>query len=71
MFRIIIEEIKREKYTKKEYQKVADTGNERDGRGVYEYVSTEDERDVITKVLEQVRDDIDLPEIIKAVNELD
>ena len=54
----------------KEYKKIADTGNEKDGGIVYGYVYSDSIEQGETLVLKQTLDTIDLPAVIKAINGL-
>lgn len=71
MYRISITKVEEKEVTKKEYQKTADTGNERDNGAVYGYVPYTTTERIETKVLDQVSDEIDLTKVIKAVNNID
>lgn len=53
-----------------EYKKVADTGNKQDGGPVYDYVWRDVEKEIETNVLTQTVDDLDLKDVIKAINNL-
>lgn len=53
-----------------EYKKISDTGNKQDGGPVYDYVWREVEREVETNILTQTVDDIDMKDVIKAINNL-
>lgn len=67
-FIITVVEVKHEPKKSKQWLKVADTGNKRDGKAVYDYV----ESDVIERsekeLYKQEVNDIDLVSIITAVN---
>lgn len=70
MYKIKITKITEEPYTRKEYEKIADTGNKEDGKSVYGYVTTEDIREVENEILRQEVEEIDLKSILKAINNL-
>lgn len=53
-----------------EYQRVADTGNPRDGGIVYEYVNVVKRLNDNRDIYEQEVDSLDLPAVIRAVNGL-
>ncbi len=55
---------------KREYERVADTGNPRDNGAMYDYVDCLGERTVETDILKQTLEDIDLPAVIKAINKI-
>lgn len=67
-YRILIEKIETEPFDKQEWQKVADTGNSRDGGPVYGYTACPTVREVTTKLLEQTLERLDLQAIILAAN---
>lgn len=69
-YKIIITKIDRVVKGESEYKKVADTGNKQDGGPVYDYVWREVEKEVETNVLTQEVDDLDLRDVIKAINNL-
>lgn len=77
MYKITIEKIETKKVTEKEYQKLRepydnekeqDIGNKNDPQ--YGYVDVELEKDIKTIVLEQSVENLDIPEVIKAINEI-
>jgi len=49
--------------TTKEYQRIADTGNERDGKTVYDYIPVEKETDVERDVLDCTVANLDLQNV--------
>ena len=68
--KITVIKIETKKYTKSRYEKIADTGNEKDNGAVYDYVQSEDEEEVETTLFEQTVEDMpDLMEVIKAFNQ--
>lgn len=69
-YKITITKIDRVVKGESEYKKVADTGNKQDGGPVYDYVWREVEKEVETNVLTQEVDDLDLRDVIKAINNL-
>ena len=72
MFKIKIQEVKEVTFNNTtDYQRVADSGNERDDGAVYEYVPHPDTKTVETTMLEQNVDAIDLCAVIKAINGID
>jgi hypothetical protein len=70
MYKITIEKIETVKYMARDYEKIADTGNKQDNGPVYGYVEHPEERQATTTILEQTIETLDLPEVIKAVNQL-
>ena len=62
--------VKKEKYntTDKSWEKIADTGNEKDNGSVYDYVETEVTREKEEAVYTQHVEKLDLKEVIDAVN---
>lgn len=71
LFRITITKVEREEWSKKEHQKVADSGNTRDGGPIYEYVAAPPEaRKVETTVYSQETEVADIRTVIAAVNGL-
>lgn len=70
MYKIIITKFEEVNRTRNEYVKVADSGNERDGGSVYDYVpNTTVEKREIT-ILEQSIENLDMPAVIKAINNI-
>lgn len=73
-YRVVIEMVTvAEVGPKREYKKLADTGNERDGGPVHGYVEVPDrvETEVVTtQVFEQVVEELDLLAVVRAVNGL-
>lgn len=57
-------------YTKREWKQVVDTPD-KNHEEIYRYVDSQAEKDVETKIFEQVAEDLDLPAVIKAVNKMD
>jgi predicted transcriptional regulator len=70
MYKIEITHVEQVNRQDRSYEKVADTGNERDGGPVYEYVTFDAVKNIERKVLEQVVDNLDLAAVIKAINGL-
>lgn len=70
--RIFVSEIEDVQINKREYQRVADTGNKRDNGAVYEYVEFKDTEKVETVIFKQEMPEgkFDLVEVIKAVNSI-
>lgn len=69
-FRITIEKIEKVTVRDRDYQKLADTGNEKDGGPIYGYVNFEKETTTSITILDQRVDELDLPTVIKAVNKI-
>ena len=70
MYKITIEQIETKDYVAREYEKIADTGNEKDGGAVYGYVTSPSTREVRTTVLEQTVEALSIPAVIRAINNL-
>lgn len=70
MYRVTITEITSEKRPTREYEKLADTGNDRDGGAVYGYVETEWWLRTEREVLKQEVEALDVAAVIRAVNNL-
>ena len=72
MIEVKITRVDVETRTSREYQQVADTGNERDGGRVFAYVPCEKQERVERVLLHQQIDDgaFDLDDVIRAVNGL-
>lgn len=72
MYKITITKTEEVEVIEKEYQKVADTGNERDDGAVYEYVMSPSIKQKETTVLIQSLDEeeLDLKAVVKAINRL-
>jgi hypothetical protein len=70
-YKISISRIDQVDILKREYQRVADTGNERDNGPVYDYAICPTTTLVETEILKQeITEDIALKEIIRAINNL-
>ena len=55
----------------KSYQKVADTGNDRDGGSVYEYVEKPEDKVQVEEVIySQIVEDLRLSSVIAAINNI-
>lgn len=71
MIRILIEKEVKQDSVGREYQKIADSGNDRDAGAVYAYVEFPSTKTVTTKIMEQfVSDDLDIPAVIAVINGL-
>lgn len=70
MFRVEIVEVTERQTTRHNYQKVADSGNPRDGGAIYEHIPLAGVENVERKVLTQEVETIDLPSVIRAINNL-
>ncbi len=70
LYRINIEKIETINSKSTEWKKVADTGNEHDKGAKYDYVICEMEKDNTTEILSQELPEIDIPKVIKAINNL-
>ena len=70
MFQITIKEITTEKVTKKEYEKISDTGNKEDDGPVYGYEDKECQEEVERIVLSQEVEEVNVEEVIKAINNI-
>lgn len=57
-----------EKIIKKEWERIADTGNEKDGKSVYGYVDREETKNVEDNVCRQEIDKANIRAIIAAAN---
>lgn len=68
MYKVVITSSEKVDSIDREYQKVADSGNERDKGPVYEYVEFPKKKTVTTEVYAQQVDDLDLKKVIDAVN---
>lgn len=69
-YEIVVTEIEVVNYTAKEYQKVAETGNTRDGGPCFGYVETSATKESRREVFKQLVDDetFNLWEIVAAAN---
>jgi cell fate (sporulation/competence/biofilm development) regulator YlbF (YheA/YmcA/DUF963 family) len=71
MYQITIIKIEQVKEIRRQYQKIADSGNEHDKGAIYGYVNMTDENvKKETKILEQTVEQLDLAAVIKAVNKI-
>jgi len=70
-YKITIIKLDTKKVVEEEWEKIADTGNEGDNGHVYGYVEKNTERKIEETILEQTLDDIDIPKVIKALNNLE
>ncbi len=66
-YRIVITEEKVVKIREKEYERLADTGNDKDGGVVYGYVWSDGEETQKANVLDLTVDELHLQEILDAV----
>lgn len=71
MFEIVVREIKSVPTMVQEYQKVSDTGNEKDRGPVYAYVNVEKTKQVEVDVYRQTVDRLNLVSVIAAVNAME
>lgn len=69
-YKIRIDKIVTEERTVTEYQKVADTGNDRDGKSIYDYVPVVKSIINEEKVLECIVDDMNINAVIKSIYKL-
>ncbi len=69
-YRITIEKIEDVEVVEKTYERISDKGNPTDNGPVYGYVKTEVLKTQRTEVLAQETEDIDLVEVIKAINKI-
>ena len=70
MYKIVITKIEEKEVEEKEYQKIADEGNERDGGPVYGYVPRTIKTTEETTILKQVVSELELSDVIKSINQL-
>jgi hypothetical protein len=82
MYRITIEKIETVKTIQPHYQKLREPFEDEKEQSFYResknkpenpqygYVHIEEESNVVTKVLEQTTDELDLPAVIKAINKI-
>jgi len=69
-FRVTITRTGLKHYTDRDYKKIADSGNEKDGGAVYGYVEYPASEQEETKGYEQEMQSLDLAAVIKAVNKI-
>ena len=69
-FEITIKRIESVNVTRQEWKQVADSGNKRDDGAVYEYVGYPDVQDADTLILQQSVKELDIPAVIKAINNI-
>jgi hypothetical protein len=70
MYRITINKITTEEVEEKNYERIADTGNKEDGGAVYGYVPKKTTREIERNILSQEVEDLDIEEVIKAINKI-
>lgn len=70
MFKVSVIKIETVPFERRNWEKVADSGNERDGGAVYAYATFPSTTQRETKVLEQEVEDLDLKQVIRAINGL-
>ena len=70
IYKIKITKVETIETTGREYQKVSDTGNERDNGAVFDYVDCITEKEIDTDILIQELEKIDIPTVIKSINNL-
>ena len=68
MYKIVITKIEKRDIIDREYQKVADSGNERDDGAVYDYVEFPSTKIVESEVYTQKVEELDIKTVIDAVN---
>lgn len=66
-YKIRIERTEKKLVKSESYEKVADTGNERDGKSIYAYVPKNEEKEFLTNVLSLEVEEINLEKIIEAI----
>lgn len=71
MYKITIVKVERVEETDRSYEKTSDKGNKDDGGAVYQYVEYPVMKTVETKVFEQTSDEINLKDVIFAVNKIE
>lgn len=69
-YRVRIERVDIVDITKRSYEKIADTGNQRDSGAIYDYVTYDDTQFLETNILTQeiLSEDLDIKQVIKAIN---
>lgn len=67
MYSIKITKTEKVPYKAQEYQKIADSGNEKDGKAVYAYVPLETIRDKVTDVLVMEMEELDVKKVVNAL----
>lgn len=70
MYKITIVKVERLTVVKRQYEKIADTGNPRDNGALYGYVESPGTELRETTMLEQTVEELDLTNVIKAVNSI-
>lgn len=68
MYKIVITKIDKKEFIDREYQKIADSGNERDDGAIYDYVEFPNTKSVESEVYTQKVEDLDIKQVIDAVN---
>lgn len=71
MFQVIIKEIKTEEVKSREYEKIADSGNEEDDGAKYGYVDNVETQEREKEVYSQNVEKLDLQKVIKAINDIE
>ncbi len=66
-FKIRIEKLESVERKTTEYQKIADTGNEKDGKSIYAYVPAIKEMEQETRILECEVESLDIQKVITAI----
>lgn len=70
IYKVKISKIETVNHIGRTYEKTSDTGNKEDKGAVYQYVEYPTTKEVITTILKQEKEDIDISAIIKAINDL-
>ncbi len=66
-YKIRITEIKKVPNDESTYERIADSGNEKDGKAIYGYVKKPGEKSVEIETLTATADDININEVIAAI----
>lgn len=68
MYRVVIEVVENSETEKREWVKLADTGNEKDNGPTYGYATYKSTQQITRKVFEQTVEAMDIWLVVKAVN---
>lgn len=70
MYRITIEQVETKQKKKREWERIADSGNPKDDGAIYGYVDNIIDEEETTTLLKQNLETLDITKVIKAINNI-